>query len=177
MKYALSITLSIAVCAVLVSCGKSVAPNPLNAPDEWAAPSGEPTYPRKLTIDERQLLVQLGDFKWFTPGASGESKEHRERRKREFTALLDKIKTAGLPRLATAADIEVSQSKIKNTSEHDVLIVLQHETGHDVAIRTHWLTAGQAIPNRSAFSGWGRVWILSPKKKQDTEQRDELDKK
>jgi len=158
------------------TAGRSGSSSGVNAPVGWASPSGEPTYPRKLTIAQRQLLVRLGDAKWFTPGATGESKEHQERRRREFTALLDKIKTAGLPGLATAAGIEVSQSKIKNTSQHDVLIVLQHETGQDVAIRTHWLTAGQAIPNRSAFSGWGRVWILSPRKKRDTEQQDELDR-
>ena len=136
---------------------------------DLATPSGEPTYPRKLTADQRQLLIQLGDLKWFTPGASGEPKEYEERRQRDFVGLLDKIKTAGLPVPAKPADIEVSQSEIKNISKNDVLIVLQHETGMDVAIRTHWLTAGQTIPNRSAANEWGRVWILSPKMKQDTE--------
>jgi hypothetical protein len=142
---------------------------------DMATPSGEPTYPKKLTAGQKQLLIQLGDPKWFTPGASGDPNEYEERRERDFVGLLDKIKTAGLPGLAKPADIEVSQCEIKNVAKHDVLIVLQHETGMDVAIRTHWLTAGQTIPNRSAANEWGRVWILSPKTKQDSEQRNEPD--
>jgi hypothetical protein len=151
--------------------GKKVTSNGV----AWQNDGGMATYPKKLTNDQRQLLVRLGDAKWFIPGASGEPKEHEERRQRDFMGLLDKIKTAGVPVLARPADIEVSPSEIKNISKHDVLIVLQHETGMDVAIRTHWLTAGQTIPNRSAANEWGRVWILSPKMKQDAEQRNERD--
>ena len=173
MKTALNTVLAFAVCVLVAGCSKAGQPKADATPEVWTAPCGEPTYPKGTTQEQTQLLIQLGDLKWFTPVAS---KEYREQTQRQFAELQDKIQKAGLPRLASPGDIQVSQTEIKNTSDRDVLIVLQHETGRDVAVRTHWLPAGKSIPNRSSFAGWGKVWIIAPKMKNNTEQPPERDK-
>lgn len=166
MRVALNMALFLVLCELAGCCSKPDQPKAETVPGVWAAPPGELTYPRNVTPEQTQLLTELGDLKWFTPVAS---KEYGERTQRQFAELLGKIQNARLPGLASPQDIRISQSEIKNTSNRDVLIVLQHETGRDVAVRTHWLPAGKSIPNRSAFAGWGKVWIIAPQIKGDTE--------
>jgi hypothetical protein len=166
MKQTRTMILALAVVAIIVGCSRPVQTKPAARSQVQVTPSGELTYPESVTPEQRLLLTQLGDLKWFTSIAT---KEYRERTEREFAQLLDKIQTAGLPKIASPEDIQVSPSEIRNRSDRDVLIVLQHETGYDVAVRTHWLPVGKSIPNRSAFAGWGKVWIIAPKIKEDTE--------
>ena len=107
----------------------------------------EPVYP---TQKNAELLEELAWF-FYGPG------EYTKQRIREnWKDLQSRLSAAGLPRLATKADLKITEKSIENLSDVPVLIVLGHQhpinTAFNVgAIRTHWLAAKGKIENRSGF--------------------------
>jgi hypothetical protein len=59
--------------------------------------------------------------------------------------LEEQIRNNKLPALAGSADLEITDGCFKNISIRDVLIVVAHETGDDLAVRTHWLQPGEFV--------------------------------
>jgi len=64
---------------------------------------------------------------------------------KEFYDLVNQLKSLKLPPLAILADLEITDRHFKNISNHDVLLVVSHITGRDIAVRTHWLKPGQSL--------------------------------
>ena len=110
-------------------------------------PFEEPVYPTQKNVE------LLGELAWFFGGPGEYTKE---RTRENWKDLQSRLSTAGLPRLATKADLKITKESIENLSDVPVLIVLGHQhpvnTALNVgAIRTHWLVAKGKIENHSGF--------------------------
>ena len=127
---------------------------------------GDVVYPVELTAKQKSALAALASLSWQIPPDPGETKEWQTRRLRQWEELLASLPKLGLPGLAKCEEIQVTKEKIANTSGNDLLVVIAHETGRDIAHRTHWIEAGQSIPNRSIYgNGMMRCRILWPRPK------------
>ena len=107
-------------------------------------------YPIKLSTEQEYVLNELTAF-----GVKFSTED------KEFYNLVDRVKKSKLPSLAKLSDLEITDRYFKNISKHDVLVVVSHITGQDLAVRTHWLKKGQLI--KRSFMGTDLVY---PKEKE-----------
>ncbi|MCP3901103.1 MAG: hypothetical protein GY707_15470 [Desulfobacteraceae bacterium] len=96
-------------------------------------------YPIKLSVEQKYVLNELTAL-----NVKFNSKD------KEFYNLVDQLTKSKLPPLAKWIDLEITDRHFRNISKKDVLIIVAHITGRDLAVRTHWLKTGQSI-KRSAM--------------------------
>ena len=141
------------------------------AADEYA----DIIYPVELTEKQKSALTSLTSWRWYAPKNPRELEEARTKRIEEWTTLGESLPKLSLPRLAVSGDIQVTEETITNKSDLDVLVVIAHETGIDIAHRTHWIKAGESIPNQSIFmDGVLPCHILWPKQEREQVADDQL---
>jgi len=145
----LQIVLFLISCFFIISCTRSTKMAKEN--EKAGLPmfsNWDVKYPVDLSSEQKNALYRLTSLNLdFTS------------QDKEFNNLVAQLKKLALPPLAALTDLEITENHFKNVSNNDVLIIVEHNTGRDIAVRTHWLKKGQHIER--SYMGTRLVYPVS----------------
>lgn len=107
----------------------------------------EVTYPPDLNEAQRALIMKLANH-------SGKLSEV------QIQQWQTQLAAAHLPPLATRTELEIASTHVTNKAPKDRLVVIEHYTGRDIAIRTHWLKPAETV--KFGVLGTGSSKVLIP---------------